>query len=479
MYEAASLIIGGKEVRPSGNPKLDVLNPATEEVLGSGTTAGAAEVAAAVAAAEQGLEAWKKVSAWDKSAILRKVGVLMRERVDAIANLLTLEIGKPLAEAKGEILGSSDHFEWCADEARRLYDLTLPGRTPASRFEITHEPVGIVLALSAWNFPINLSTRKIAMALAAGCSVIVRPAEEGPAAVAALVQCCHDAGVPPGVVNLLIGSPEAVVAPLMAEPKVRMVSFTGSTRVGQLLVRQSADTLKRLSMELGGHAPFLVLEDADVEKAAQMGAAAKYRNAGQVCTSPSRFYVHKSVIKEFTERMVAGAKAVKVGNGLDATTTMGPMATSRQRDRAERLVEDARKKGATVATGGARPSAMNRGYFYEPTVLTNVPDNANIMTEEPFCPIASIVEVSSTEEAIKRANSLEAGLASYVFSRNEHTLDKVTAELQTGVIGVNNAVVATAEAPFGGVKTSGYGREGGQEGVKEFLNAKFKHRMKL
>ncbi len=475
-YKAPGLFIDGKELFPAGNPMIDVIDPATEEVLGTIPTAGPAEVAAALAAAERGLLVWRNTPSWERGRILHKIADLMRERVDLLGELLSREIGKTFAEGKGEVMGSADYMDWYAEEARRLHTKIMDGRVPGTKIEILHEPIGVVLALSAWNFPVNLSARKLAMALAAGCSAIVRPAEEGPGCTAALVNICYEAGVPKNVISLIYGPPEATVGPLMAAPSVRAVSFTGSTRVGKLLIEQSAPTVKRLMLELGGHAPFIVLEDADVDKAAAMAVAGKFRNAGQVCTSPSRFLVHESLAKPFAEKMAAGAKALKVGPGMAADTQMGPLATSRQRDRAERLVADARSKGATILTGGSRPSSINHGYFFEPTVMTNVPDNAAILTEEPFCPVASVIPVRSTDEAIKRANSLEAGLAGYVFTRSDREADRVTSQLEAGVIGINTFAVATAEAPFGGVKQSGIGREGGGDSLQEFLNPKFRHR---
>ena len=296
--------------------------------------------------------------------------------------------------------------------------------------------------------------------------------------MAALVRCCHDAGLPPGAVNLLFGSPQAVVEPLMANPIVRQVSFTGSTRVGQLLVQQSAQTVKRLTMELGGHAPFIVLEDADIGKAAAAAVTARMRCAGQVCSAPSRFFVLESVSGAFTDQMTKLASAMKVGNGMEDGVQMGPLATGRQLQRAQRLVADARAKGAKVACGGGRPGGLNHGYFFEPTILTNLSPDATILHEEPFTPIAAIVPVKSPEEAVARANEVEFGLAAYVFSRSGNAIDAVTSELQAGVIGVNTVAVATPEAPFGGIKQSGYGREGGIEGIRDFLNEKFVHRVR-
>lgn len=472
MYQA-SLFIDGAWIDKTGADRIEVINPATEEVLGTAPSSGPGEVQAALASAQRGFETWRKMAPWDRSNIVRKIGTLLRERQEAIARIVTQEIGKPLAEARGEIVAAAEYFEYCADEARRLHGYTVEGRLPGAKFEVSYEPVGVVLALAAWNFPIILAARKLAMALAAGCSVIVRPAEEAPASVAELVRCCQDAGLPNGAVNLLFGTPEQVVVPLMAAPAVRKLSFTGSTRVGQLLMRQSADTLKRITMELGGHAPFIVLPDADLEKATTAAVAGKFRNAGQVCTSPSRFFVHEKVADAFAEKMSAKAGALRIGNGLEDGVAMGPLATPRQRDRAERLVADAIGKGARAATGGKRPAHLNCGYFFEPTVLTDLPSDAAILTEEPFAPVAAVVRVSGTDEALARANSLEYGLAGYLFTSSKSAIDHITRELQVGVMAVNTTAVAVPEAPFGGIKQSGFGREGGTEGVREYLNAKF------
>jgi succinate-semialdehyde dehydrogenase/glutarate-semialdehyde dehydrogenase len=475
MYQA-SLHINGVDIDNTASARIEVINPATEEILGTVPTSGPAEVNAAVQAAQRAFEVWRKTTPWDRSNILRRIGALIRERMEDLVTLVTLEIGKTRLESRMEVTACAEYFEWAAEEARRLGGYFREGRVPGSRFEVTHEPVGVVLALAAWNYPVILATRKISMALAAGCTVIVRPAEEGPACVAALIRCCHDAGLPPGAVNLLFGSPEAVVEPLMANPAVRQVSFTGSTRVGQLLVQQSAQTVKRLTMELGGHAPFIVLEDADIDKAAAAAVTARMRCAGQVCSAPSRFFVMESVSDAFTSQMTKLSAAMKVGNGMDEGVQMGPLATGRQLQRAQRLVADARAKGAKVLCGGGRPGGLNHGYFFEPTVLTDLSPDAAVLHEEPFTPIAAIVPVKTPEEAVARANEVEFGLAAYVFSRSGNAIDAVTAELQAGVIGVNTVAVATPEAPFGGVKQSGYGREGGIEGIRDFLNEKFIHK---
>lgn len=477
MY-AANLLIDGLEIEETSAPRIDVVNPATEECLGTVPGAGAKEVELALSAAARGLGTWRSTSPWERSAVLRRTSALIRERMEPMALLLTKEVGKPLAEARMEIGAAAEYFDWFADETRRIFGRTTEGRAPGSRLEVSYEPVGIVLALTAWNFPVILAARKLAMALAAGCAVILRPAEEAPACVASLVRCCIDAGLPRGAVNLLFGSPAEIVAPLMAAPSVRKVSFTGSTRVGQILLRQSADTVKRVTMELGGHAPFIVLDDADIDKAAAAAVAAKFRNAGQVCTAPSRFFVHEAVERTFIEKMAARARALRIGDGAEEGVQMGPLTTSRQRDRAERLVADARGKGAKIACGGARPAAMNRGFFFEPTILTDVPDDAFVLSEEPFGPIAAVVRIRNADEAIARANALEFGLAAYVFSRSGDMIERITAQLEAGVIAVNNTAVALPEAPFGGVKQSGFGREGGEDGIRDYLSTKFVHRLR-
>ncbi|KKB12621.1 aldehyde dehydrogenase [Devosia geojensis] len=475
-YQQPHLFIGGKSLPDPDTARLTIVNPATEEVLGSAATAGPREVEAALQAGIAGHRSWRKTSPWARSEALRRIAALMRERRDAIAETITLETGKPVAESQAEIQNAIDHFDWAADEARRVYGRSLPGREANSLFHIVNEPVGLVLALTAWNFPVSLPSRKLAAALAAGCAVILRPANEVPACAAAVVACCHDAGLPEGAVNLIFGEPDITVAPLMAAPEIRKVSFTGSTRVGQILIRQGAETLKRMTMELGGHAPFLVLEDADPEAAAKIGVASKFRNAGQVCTAPSRFFVHERVAESFGAAFVRETRRIRLGDGLDPAVTMGPQISARQRERAERLVADAVEKGARVGTGGGRPKDRNRGYFFEPTVLFDVGEDAKILDEEPFTPIAALVTVSSTEEAIARANALEYGLAAYAFGTSERLLDRVATELEAGLIGLNSAMVSTAEAPFGGIKASGSGREGGSEGITDYLNTKFIHR---
>ncbi len=472
----ASLFIDGRAVQGLGTSLISVVNPATEEVLGQVNPANAEQVKVTLESAQRGQSAWSRMLPWQRCRILRDMALEIRRRQAEIASRLIAETGKPRAEAIAEIQTAADFFDWFADEARRIEGQLLPGRSACSLIETRWEPVGVVLALTAWNFPIVLAARKISMALAAGCSVILRPADEAPSCVALLVECCLAAGLPDGTLNMLLGTPEQVIAPLLESPVIRKVSFTGSTRVGQLLASQCASDLKRLTMELGGHAPVIVMDDVDIESAASLAAAAKYRNAGQVCTSPSRFFVHHAVKSAFVEAFTRHARAIRLGLGDCQDTQMGPLTTARQLAHSERLVSDAVNKGAALLTGGKRPDAFQRGYFFEPTVLDDVPPNADIWTQEPFCPVAAVTGVGSGEEAISRANSIPVGLAGYVFCSSVKNIEFLTRSLECGVIGVNNTAVGFPEAPFGGIKHSGYGREGGSTGLKDFMATKMVHR---
>jgi succinate-semialdehyde dehydrogenase/glutarate-semialdehyde dehydrogenase len=476
MTHYAALSINGVDCAGAAGDRIEVLNPATEELLGAFSSASAQQVQSAIDAAQHGFEAWRSTAPWQRSRVLRQVGTLLRERQATIAAQISAEIGKPLSESNAEIQTSAEFFDWYADETRRIEGTMLPGRDDHSQIAVNWEPVGVVLALTAWNFPMVLAARKLAMALAAGCSVILRPADEAPACVAALVKCCIDAGLPNGTVNLLLGTPEQVVQPLIDSRVVRKVSFTGSNRVGQMLAAQCANTVKRLTMELGGHAPFIVMEDADVPRAAALAAAAKFRNAGQVCTSPSRFYVHESVREAFVGALAAHAKALHVGPPTDPASQMGPVATERQLLHCERLVADAVSKGATLLAGGHRLATPAKGYYFAPTVLDDVPPTADILRIEPFCPVAAVVGFEDRSEMIQRANALEAGLAAYLFSTSIDHVEFVTRHLECGVVGVNNTIVGLPETPFGGTKSSGYGREGSAMALRDYMSPKMVHR---
>jgi succinate-semialdehyde dehydrogenase/glutarate-semialdehyde dehydrogenase len=470
---AVELLIGGRWRPAQDGGTLAVLDPATEERIGTIAQAGRADTEAAIAAAAEAFASWRQVPGWERAKLLRKAASLLAERADAVARRMSLEIGKPLAQARAEVLAAAETIDWYADEARRIYGETLPGRSARQRFMTLREPVGPVAAFTAWNFPVVLQARKIAPALAAGCTVVCRPAEEGTGAVAMLLGCFLDAGVPPGVVNMLTGVPGEIAEAVMDSELVRKVSFTGSIPVGQHLIRRSADTLKRISMELGGHAPVIVHEDADPVLAAKASAVAKFRNNGQVCVSPTRFYVHEKLKAEFTDAFLGTVKGMKLGHGLEPDTDIGPLVNRRRLEAVERMVEDTKAGGAALLCGGRRPASHNRGFFFEPTVFGDVPDDARVMRDEPFGPIAALSTFASFEEVIGRANSLSYGLAGYVFTGSLARAQKTAEALRAGMVGVNGFTVATAEMPFGGVNHSGFGRENGAEGLRDYLDVKF------
>ncbi len=448
-----------------------VLNPADGEQIGTVAEAGRADLDQALDAVERGFAVWRKVSAHDRAKVMRKAADLLRERADTIARSLTLEQGKPLAEAKMEVLGGADVIDWAAEEARRTYGRVIPARAPGIYQLVIKEPVGPVAAFTPWNFPINQANRKIAAALAAGCSIIVKGPEETPNSCAELVRAFADAGLPPGVLNLVYGIPAEISEYLIPHPVIRKISFTGSTAVGKRLAALAGQHMKRVTMELGGHAPVLVFDDADMTAATKVMAASKFRNAGQVCASPTRFLVQEKVYESFVDKFVTLAKAVKLGDGLQADTRMGPLANERRLHAMDDFVADAVSRGGQVRTGGSRVG--NRGYFYEPTVLTEVPTTAKIMNEEPFGPVAVISPFSTFDEAVTEANRLPYGLAAYAFTSSAKTAHAVGAAVETGMMSINHNGLALPEVPFGGVKDSGYGSEGGSEAIEAYLNAKF------
>ncbi|SAK62297.1 succinate-semialdehyde dehydrogenase (NAD(P)(+)) [Caballeronia pedi] len=454
-----------------GSRDTAVINPASEAEIGRLALAGEAELSLAADAAARGFKEWRKVSPYERSKLMRRAAQNIRERADQIAAIMTMEQGKPFGEARIETLSAADIIEWFAEEGRRTYGRVIPSRTDAVRQIVTREPVGPVAAFTPWNFPINQAVRKVSAALAAGCSVVLKGPEETPASCAALVQAYADAGLPAGVLNLVFGVPADVSKYLIAHPAIRKISFTGSTPVGKLLASLAGEHMKRVTMELGGHAPAIVFKDADVPRAAKMLASAKFRNAGQVCISPTRFLVEESVYDEFVQHFVATASAVKVGNGLDDGVQMGPLANGRRLEAMERLVADAREHGAKVLTGGERIG--REGYFFAPTVLTDVPMSARIMTEEPFGPIAPIASFKSYDEVIAEANRLPYGLAAYAYTRSAAISAAVSDDIESGMLSINHHGLALPETPFGGVKDSGYGSEGGSEAMEAYLVTKF------
>ena len=473
MYQDMKLFIGGDWRAASDQATKPVNDPATEDVLGTIAVATTDDVDAALAAADAGFDVWRKTGTWDRAAKIRKVADLIRERQADIAQLMSLETGKPLAEAMGETGGAADQFEWYSEETKRIYGQIIEARTGDSRMAVIYQPVGVVAAFSAWNFPALLPSRKIAAALAAGCSIIVKPAGETPACCAAIVQACHDAGVPSGVVNMLTGNSGQIAEQLIRSPLVRKVSVTGSVPVGKQILSLAAEGVKKVSMELGGHGPVVIFDDFDPVAAADVCAPTKFRNCGQVCISPTRFYVHEDSYDAFSSRFAEIARSLKVGRGLEDGVQVGPMANKRGLETIQRMTEDAVDRGAELLAGGKPPAGFNKGYFVEPTVLGRVPDDAMVMTEEPFGPIAPITTFTDYDDVMRRANSLPFGLAGYVFSNNLSVATRAYEDMEVGMVGVNEMLLATAEAPFGGVKESGMGREGGSLGIHDYLDPKY------
>jgi succinate-semialdehyde dehydrogenase/glutarate-semialdehyde dehydrogenase len=467
------LYLDGKWCDADSGRTLGVINPATEEVIADIAYGGRAETRRAIEAAARAMPAWMKRTAWERAKVLKKTAELMRERLDAIARTLTLEQGKPLAESKAEINHSADTFEWFAEEGKRAYGQVIPA-TVAHKVPVTiKHPVGVVGAISPWNFPITLQARKIAPALAAGCTIVCKPASQTPLSLVQVFECLIEAGLPAGVANLVLGPAQEIADEFLENPAVRKISFTGSTEVGKQLMKGAADQVKRLSLELGGHAPFIVFPDADPEAGAKIAVTGKFRNNGQVCIAPSRFYVHKDVEKKFTEASVEFAKALKLGNGLEPGVEVGPMFEKRAMENTQALVEDARKTGAKVLTGGKRSDRFERGYFFEPTVLTNLSDRAKMMTEEPFAPVMPLLDFSKIDDVIRAANNTRYGLAAYVFTNDLTVAWRMAEGLEAGIIGINDPVPATPPCPFGGMKESGLGRELGHEGLEAYLETKY------
>lgn len=448
---------------------LPVLNPATEEEIGRLPRASKQDLDDALAAAEKGFAIWRKTAPVMRAAILLKAAAIMRERQDEIATAITAEHGKPFGQARLEVIRGCEFLEWDAGEATRTYGRVIPSKRGV-RYIVHHQPIGIVAGFSPWNFPMSQPCRKIAGAIASGCSIILKAAEETPAGALHIARAFHEAGLPPGVLNLVFGTPAQISDHLIKQEAVRLVAFTGSTAVGRHLTTLAAQSMTPVLMELGGHAPVIVCEDTDVQKAAINGAVRKMRNAGQVCTSPTRFFVHESIFEEYTEAFVRRAAQTVVGRGTDPKVEMGPLANDRRVDALSGLVEDARGCGAQVKTGGRRHGS--KGYFFEPTVLANVPDRAHVMQEEPFGPLAVINPVSSLDEAIARANSVPYGLAAYGFTNRADYVDQMVEEIEAGNVSINTLEASLPETPFGGVKSSGYGREGGTEGLHNYMITK-------
>lgn len=470
-YPTIQLYIDGHWRQGAGARSLPVHNPATGTVMGQVACAETSDLEEVAAAAERGFAVWKRISAFERYKTMRKAAQLLRDRVDLVARLMTLEQGKPLAEARIEILAGADTIDWFAEEGRRAYGRVIPARQHDVYQLVVKEPVGPVAAFTPWNFPINQIVRKLSAALAAGCSIIVKAPEETPASPAALIQAFIDAGVPAGVLNLVYGDPAHISSYLIAHPAIRKISFTGSTPVGKQLAAMAGLHMKRMTMELGGHAPVVIFDDADVALAAKTMVASKFRNAGQVCVSPTRFLVQEGVYKDFVAQFVMHAEKLQVGSGLEATTTMGPLANPRRKAAMENLVADARAQHAHIHTGGVPVGSA--GNFWAPTVITELPVTARAMTEEPFGPLALINPFATFDDAVREANRLPFGLAAYAWTRSARTAQQIAASIETGMITINHLGIGMPETPFGGVKDSGYGSEGGTEALEAYMNPKF------
>ncbi|RJG22061.1 NAD-dependent succinate-semialdehyde dehydrogenase [Massilia cavernae] len=465
------LYIAGEWLDARGRQTEEVINPATGLSLGQLPHASAADLDTALESSEAAFLKWRAMSALERGQILRTAAGLLRQRQHHIATIMSLEQGKTLAESMLEVLISAEVFEWSAEEGRRAYGRVVPGRFPGWRNTVLRQPIGVTAAFTPWNFPALIPARKITGALGAGCTCIIKAAEETPACTIELARALHDAGLPPGVLNVVFGVPATVSEHLISSPVVRKVSFTGSVAVGRHIAGLAAQGVKPATLELGGHAPVLVFDDVDVQRVARAAVAGKYRNAGQVCVSPTRFFVHEKIYREFAAAFSDAAGSLRLGSGLDPQTGMGPLANPRRVAAMESLVEDARAGGAKVSAGGA--PGGSEGFFYKPTVLTDIDPGARVMSEEPFGPLALIIPFASEEQAIAQANALPFGLAAYAFTSNADRITRLADHIESGMLGINTFLIASAETPFGGVKDSGYGAEGGTEGLDAYLTSKY------
>jgi succinate-semialdehyde dehydrogenase / glutarate-semialdehyde dehydrogenase len=469
-YVDTLLFINGEWCEGTGGATIPVFNPATEEQIGVVARATKTDLERAVIAANAGFREWRKVSANDRAALMKKAASLLRERAPEIAKLLTIEQGKPIAEATGEIKGAADFIDWCAEEGRRIYGRVVSPRSVSVQQLVLKEPVGPVAAFTPWNFPVSQVVRKLAVALAAGCSFVVKAPEETPASPAELIRAFADAGVPKGVVGLVYGDPAEISTYLTSHPLIRKISFTGSTAVGKQLASLAGQHMKRTTMELGGHAPVIVAADADVELAVKTVGVAKFRNAGQVCVAPTRFLVHNSIRAQFVDSLVAHAEGLRLGDGLDESTTIGPLANERRVAAMTSLMKNARETGAKFETGGEKMG--NRGFFFAPTVLNDVTLDSEVFNGEPFGPVAAVRGFDTLDEAIEEANRLPYGLAGYAFTNSIKSQHQLMTSLEVGMLFINQSATPWPEMPFGGVKDSGYGSEGGPEALEAYVNTK-------
>lgn len=471
VFDPLFLLIDGEWITADQRDSIEVLNPATGAEIGRLPVATADDLARALESSRRAFQSWRVMPALDRGRILQRAALMIRERRDAIATQMTLEEGKVLREARLEVEAAADFFEWYAAEGLRAYGRLIPPRVTGARHMVVPEPLGPVAAFSPWNFPAVAPARKIAAALAAGCSCIIKPAEETPGTALAIARALQDAGLPAGLLNMVFGDPATISQTLISSDVTRKVSFTGSTVVGRHIAHLAADGLKKASLELGGHAPVIVFADADPEQAAAMAVAGKTRNAGQVCVSPTRYIVAEQIYDRFSRAFADGLSATRVGDGLDPATGMGPVANIRRLDSTERLIADARSRGGRVLAGGERVG--NQGYFHVPTLIADLPRDALLLNEEPFAPIATVNSFEHFDDAVAEANRLPYGLAAYAFTTSARTATDIAAAVRSGMVGINSYAIAMAETPFGGVGDSGYGSEGGPEGLEAYQTTKF------
>ncbi|SFE56794.1 NAD-dependent succinate-semialdehyde dehydrogenase [Alteribacillus iranensis] len=451
---------------------MEVHNPATQELVGEVPRGGTEETRTAIDAAHDAFQTWSQTTAYERAALLDKFNDAILENTEELAQIMTMEMGKPFAEAKGEVAYAASFIDWFAAEGKRVYGQTIPAHLPGKRMQVWKQPVGVVAAITPWNFPLAMLTRKMGPALAAGCTVVIKPSRETPLSAIRLVELCEEVGFPPGVVNIVTGSSSQIGGEMMSNEKVRKITFTGSTEIGKQLMRQGADTVKRLSLELGGHAPIIVLDDADIDKAVQGTLASKFRNSGQTCICGNRIYVHARIYDEFVTRFTAAVEDLKLGNGMDQGVNVGPLINLDGVEKVQNHVQDAVEKGAEVTTGGSKAEDIGPNY-YKPTVIKDVNHDMIVMSEETFGPVAPIQKITSDEEAVKLANDTPFGLAAYVFTESNSRGIQLIEKLNYGIVGWNDGAPSAAQAPFGGMKESGMGREGGQQGIEDFLEKQY------